>query len=171
ALNPALELAARGILERYGVELIGADVAAIRKAEDRDLFKQAMLAIGLEVPRSGFATSLDEAMAVLREVGLPAIIRPSRTLGGTGGSIAETAQEYAEAVTWGLDASPIRQLLIEESIAGWKEFEREVRRDKRDNDVIACSIENFEPLQDQAAAPTRAAPAHPLTEKDTRARG
>src|SRR5438445_209512 len=130
ALNLALELAARGVLERYRVELIGADVAAIRKAEDRDLFKQAMLAIGLEVPKSGFATSLDEAMAVLREVGLPAIIRPSRTLGGTGGSIAETAQEYAEAVTWGLDASPIRQLLIEESIAGWKEFELEVMRDK-----------------------------------------
>ncbi len=101
ALNLALELARRGVLERYGVELIGANVAAIRKAEDRDLFKEAMLRIGLEVPKSGFATSLDEAAAVLRDVGLPAIIRPSRTLGGTGGSIAETEAEYRAAVVVG----------------------------------------------------------------------
>src|SRR5690349_4851932 len=155
ALNLALELAAHGVLERYGVELIGADVAAIRKAEDRDLFKQAMLAIGL-----------DEAMAVLREVGLPAIIRPSRTLGGTGGSIAETAQEYEEAVTWGLDASPIRQLLIEESIAGWKEFELEVMRDKRDNVVIVCSIENVDPMGVHTGDSITVAPAQTLTDRE-----
>ena len=146
ALNLALALAARGALERYGVELIGANIEAIRKAEDRDLFKEAMLRIGLEVPKSGFATSPDQAAAVLRDVGLPAIIRPSRTLGGTGGSIAETAAEYGAAVAWGLEASPIRQILIEESIAGWKEFELEVMRDTRDNVVIICSIENFDPM-------------------------
>ncbi|HUE38615.1 MAG TPA: carbamoyl-phosphate synthase large subunit, partial [Candidatus Binatia bacterium] len=166
ALNLALELARRGVLERYGVELIGASVAAIRKAEDRDLFKAAMLAIGLEVPKSGFATSLDEATAVLRDVGLPAIIRPSRTLGGTGGSIAETEAEYEAAVTWGLDASPIRQLLIEESIAGWKEFELEVMRDRRDNVVIVCSIENFDPMGVHTGDSITVAPAQTLTDKE-----
>jgi carbamoyl-phosphate synthase large subunit len=166
ALNLALELARRGVLERYGVELIGANVEAIRKAEDRDLFKEAMLRIGLEVPKSGFATSLDEATAVLRDVGLPAIIRPSRTLGGTGGSIAETAAEYEAAVTWGVEASPIRQVLIEESIAGWKEFELEVMRDRRDNVVIICSIENFDPMGVHTGDSITVAPAQTLTDKE-----
>ncbi len=165
-LNIALALAERGVLERYGVELIGADVAAIRKAEDRDLFKEAMLAIGLDVPKSGLASSLDEASAVLRDVGLPAIIRPSRTLGGTGGSIAETAAEYEAAVAWGLDASPIRQVLIEESIAGWKEFELEVMRDRRDNVVIICSIENFDPMGVHTGDSITVAPAQTLTDKE-----
>jgi carbamoyl-phosphate synthase large subunit len=166
ALNLALELARRGVLERYGVELIGADVAAIRKAEDRDLFKDAMLAIGLEVPKSGFATTPAEALSVLRDVGLPAIIRPSRTLGGTGGSIAESQREYEDAVAWGLDASPIRQILIEESIAGWKEFELEVMRDKRDNVVIVCSIENFDPMGIHTGDSITVAPAQTLTDKE-----
>ncbi|MET0153221.1 MAG: carbamoyl phosphate synthase large subunit, partial [Candidatus Binatia bacterium] len=166
ALNLALELARRGVLERYGVELIGANVAAIRKAEDRDLFKEAMLRIGLEVPKSGFATSLDEAAAVLRDVGLPAIIRPSRTLGGTGGSIAETEGEYEAAVSWGVEASPIRQVLIEESIAGWKEFELEVMRDRRDNVVIICSIENFDPMGVHTGDSITVAPAQTLTDKE-----
>jgi carbamoyl-phosphate synthase large subunit len=166
ALNLALELARRGVLERYGVELIGANVEAIRKAEDRDLFKDAMLRIGLEVPKSGFATSLDEAAEVLREVGLPAIIRPSRTLGGTGGSIAETEAEYQAAVSWGVEASPIRQVLIEESIAGWKEFELEVMRDRRDNVVIICSIENFDPMGVHTGDSITVAPAQTLTDKE-----
>src|SRR5436190_1396716 len=166
ALNLALALAARGALERYGVELIGANVEAIRKAEDRDLFKEAMLRIGLDVPKSGFATSPEQAAAVLRDVGLPAIIRPSRTLGGTGGSIAETAAEYEAAVAWGLDASPIRQVLIEESIAGWKEFELEVMRDTRDNVVIICSIENFDPMGVHTGDSITVAPAQTLTDKE-----
>lgn len=166
ALNLALALAARGALERYGVELIGANVEAIRKAEDRDLFKEAMLRIGLAVPKSGFATSPDQAAAVLHDVGLPAIIRPSRTLGGTGGSIAETAAEYGAAVAWGLEASPIRQILIEESIAGWKEFELEVMRDTRDNVVIICSIENFDPMGVHTGDSITVAPAQTLTDKE-----
>ncbi len=166
ALNLALELARRGVLERHGVELIGANVEAIRKAEDRDLFKEAMLRIGLEVPKSGFASSLDEAAAVLRDVGLPAIIRPSRTLGGTGGSIAETEAEYGAAVSWGVEASPIRQVLIEESIAGWKEFELEVMRDRRDNVVIICSIENFDPMGVHTGDSITVAPAQTLTDKE-----
>jgi carbamoyl-phosphate synthase large subunit len=166
ALNLALELARRGALERYGVELIGANVGAIRKAEDRDLFKEAMLRIGLEVPKSGFASSLDEARAVLRDVGLPAIIRPSRTLGGTGGSIAETEAEWVAAVSWGVDASPIRRVLIEESIAGWKEFELEVMRDRRDNVVIICSIENFDPMGVHTGDSITVAPAQTLTDKE-----
>ncbi len=166
ALNLALALAARGALERYGVELIGANVDAIRKAEDRDLFKEAMLKIGLDVPKSGFATGPDQAAAVLRDVGLPAIIRPSRTLGGTGGSIAETAAEYDAAVAWGLEASPIRQVLIEESIAGWKEFELEVMRDTRDNVVIICSIENFDPMGVHTGDSITVAPAQTLTDKE-----
>jgi carbamoyl-phosphate synthase large subunit len=166
ALNLALELAKRGILERHGVELIGANVDAIRKAEDRDLFKSAMLAIGLDVPKSGFATTLDEAMAVIEEVGLPAIIRPSRTLGGSGQSIAETREEYEESVKIGLDASPIRQILIEESIAGWKEFELEVMRDTRDNVVIICSIENFDPMGVHTGDSITVAPAQTLTDKE-----
>ena len=165
-LNIALALAERGALERYGVELIGANVAAIRKAEDRDLFKEAMLRIGLEVPRSGFASTMEEAEAVRRAIGLPAIIRPSRTLGGTGGSIAETPEEFREAALWGLDASPIRQVLIEESIAGWKEFELEVMRDTRDNVVIICSIENFDPMGVHTGDSITVAPAQTLTDKE-----
>jgi carbamoyl-phosphate synthase large subunit len=165
-LNLALELAARGVLERYGVELIGADVAAIRKAEDRDLFKDIMMSIGLDLPRSGWATTEVEAMEVMKQVGLPAIVRPSRTLGGTGGGIAETPEEFAEVVRWGLASSPISQVLIEESIAGWKEFELEVMRDRRDNVVIICSIENFDPMGVHTGDSITVAPAQTLTDKE-----
>ena len=148
-LNLAIELAETGVLDRFGVELIGARIDAIKKAEDRELFKQAMRRIGLDVPRSGCAHSRAEADALRAELGLPLIIRPSRTLGGTGGNIAATDEEFALYSTWGLDASPIDEILIEESIAGWKEFELEVMRDGRDNVVIICSIENPRPVAHQ----------------------
>src|SRR5207249_3961835 len=125
-LNLALDLAAAGVLERHGVELIGASVAAIRRAEDRDLFKETMASIGLDLPRSGYARSIAEAEAIRRDLGLPLIIRPSRTLGGTGGSFATTDEEFRANVAWGLEASPVHEILVEESIAGWKEFELEV---------------------------------------------
>ncbi|MGH7858831.1 MAG: carbamoyl-phosphate synthase large subunit, partial [Candidatus Binatia bacterium] len=166
ALNTALEVAERGVLDRYGVELIGAKVEAIKKAEDRDLFKQTMMSIGLDLPRSGWATTELEAREVLRRIGLPAIIRPSRTLGGTGGNIATTPEEYEEYARWGIDASPIRQVLIEESIAGWKEFELEVMRDRKDNVVIICSIENFDPMGVHTGDSITVAPAQTLTDKE-----
>jgi carbamoyl-phosphate synthase large subunit len=165
-LNLALELAARGVLERHGVELIGASVAAIRKAEDRDLFKETMMSIGLDLPKSGWATTEFEATEVMKHVGLPAIVRPSRTLGGTGGGIAESSEEFAEVVRWGLASSPISQVLIEESIAGWKEFELEVMRDRRDNVVIVCSIENFDPMGVHTGDSITVAPAQTLTDKE-----
>ena len=165
-LNMALELAANGVLERYGVELIGAKVEAIRKAEDRELFKAAMQRIGLEVPRSGIAHSQGEADRLLAEIGLPLIIRPSRTLGGTGGNIATTPEEFARYTAWGLESSPIREILIEESIAGWKEFELEVMRDGRDNVVIVCSIENLDPMGVHTGDSITVAPAQTLTDKE-----
>src|SRR3990172_10339110 len=145
-LNLALDLAAAGVLDRYGVDLIGASVDAIKRAEDRDLFKATMASIGLDLPRSGIAHSLADAARIEAEIGLPVIIRPSRTLGGTGGNFATTAEEFLHHVTWGLEASPIHEVLIEESIAGWKEFELEVMRDGKDNVVVVCSIENFDPM-------------------------
>lgn len=165
-LNVALELAASGVLDRYGVELIGAKVPAIRKAEDRDLFKAAMLRIGLDLPRSGYARSLAEAQAIRNEIGLPLIIRPSRTLGGTGGSLVDTEEEFAEQVQRGLAASPVGEVLVEESIAGWKEFELEVMRDGKDNVVIVCSIENFDPMGVHTGDSITVAPAQTLTDKE-----
>jgi carbamoyl-phosphate synthase large subunit len=165
-LNTAIELAEQGILKRYGVELIGAKLPAIKKAEDRDLFKAAMQRIGLDLPRSGYARSVDEAQAVLAQLGLPVIIRPSRTLGGSGGSIAETAEEFLGLVRHGFAASPTHELLIEESIAGWKEFELEVMRDGRDNVVIVCSIENFDPMGVHTGDSITVAPAQTLTDKE-----
>ena len=165
-LNTALEVAERGVLDRYGVELIGASVDAIRKAEDRDLFKETMLSIGLDLPRSGWATTAEEAQCILESIGLPLIIRPSRTLGGTGGNIAATRAEFDACVRWGLDASPIRQVLIEESIAGWKEFELEVMRDRKDNVVIVCSIENFDSMGIHTGDSITVAPAQTLTDKE-----
>jgi len=165
-LNSAIELAERGILDRYGVELIGAKLPAIKKAEDRDLFKVAMQRIGLDVPRSGYARSMDEALAIRQELGLPLIIRPSRTLGGTGGSIASTEDEFREQAFRGLDASPTHEVLIEESIAGWKEFELEVMRDAKDNVVIVCSIENFDALGVHTGDSITVAPAQTLTDKE-----
>src|SRR6184192_3838832 len=165
-LNLALDLAAAGVLARHKVELIGASVDAIRRAEDRDLFKTTMASIGLDLPRSGYARSLEEAEAIRRELGLPLIIRPSRTLGGTGGSFATTDEEFRTNVAWGLEASPVHEILVEESIAGWKEFELEVMRDGRDNVVIVCSIENFDPMGVHTGDSITVAPAQTLTDKE-----
>jgi carbamoyl-phosphate synthase large subunit len=165
-LNVAIDLAEGGILDRYGVELIGAKLPAMKKAEDRNLFKAAIERIGLGLPRSGYARSMEEAIAVRDEIGLPVIIRPSRTLGGSGGSIATTREEFHDDVYRGLDASPTHEVLIEESIAGWKEFELEVMRDGRDNVVIVCSIENFDPMGVHTGDSITVAPAQTLTDKE-----
>src|SRR4030095_1846109 len=146
ALNTALALAKDGTLERLGVELIGANAEAIEKAEDRLKFREAMDRIGLESPRSAIAHSLGDGWAALDHVGLPAIIRPSFTLGGTGGGIAYNREEFEAIVRTGLEASPTTEVLIDESVGGWKEFEMEVVRDKADNAIIVCSIENVDPM-------------------------
>jgi carbamoyl-phosphate synthase large subunit len=166
ALNLTLELAEAGVLERWGVKLIGASIAAIKKAEDRDLFKQAMVKIGLEVPASAIAHSLQEADAVRAQIGLPVIIRPSRTLGGTGGSIARSPEDFRAKILWGLDSSPIHEILIEESVEGWKEFELEVMRDSADNVVIVCSIENLDAMGVHTGDSITVAPAQTLTDKE-----
>jgi len=165
-LNLALDLAAAGVLERYGVRLIGANVDAIRRAEDRDLFKETIRSIGLDLPQSGIARSVEEAEAVKNRIGLPLIIRPSRTLGGTGGNFATTEAEFRAHIGWGLDASPTHEVLIEQSIAGWKEFELEVMRDTKDNVVIVCSIENFDPMGVHTGDSITVAPAQTLTDKE-----
>ena len=165
-LNLAIDLAEAGILDRYGVELIGAKLPAIKKAEDRNLFKAAMERIGLDLPRSGYIHSLEEAYALRDSLGLPLIIRPSRTLGGAGGGIVQTPQEFQAIVEWGLHASPTHEVLVEESIAGWKEFELEVMRDTQDNVVIICSIENFDPLGVHTGDSITVAPAQTLTDKE-----
>jgi carbamoyl-phosphate synthase large subunit len=146
ALNLALALADRGVLDKWSVQLIGASERAVRLAEDRELFKQAMIEIGAEVPRSGTARSMAEAEAVVARIGLPAVVRPSFTLGGTGGSSPRTPEEFRRAVEHGLAESPAREVLIEESVEGWKEFELEVMRDHADNVIIVCSIENFDAM-------------------------
>jgi carbamoyl-phosphate synthase large subunit len=166
ALNIAVALAESGVLERYGVELIGAKLDAIRKAESRELFKAAMQRIGLEVPASGHARSHDEAQAIVSTLGFPVIIRPSFTLGGTGGNIAYNQEEFARHVEWGLSASPNHEILIEESVLGWKEFELEVMRDLHDNVVIICSIENFDPMGVHTGDSITVAPAQTLTDKE-----
>jgi len=165
-LNTALAVAENGVLEKYGVELIGADVPAIQKAEDRNLFKQAMARIGIEVAPSGHAHSLAEAWAIVKDTGFPAIIRPSFTLGGTGGSIAENEEEFENLVSSGLAASPNREVLIEKSLLGWKEYELEVMRDRMDNVVIVCSIENFDPMGIHTGDSITVAPAQTLTDKE-----
>ena len=166
ALNLAVALAEAGVLEHYGVELIGAKLAAIKKAEDRDLFKQVMQDIGLAVPRSACITSADEAPHVLAELGLPLIIRPSFTLGGTGGNVAHTLQEFEEYVAWGLTTSPQHQVLIEASVLGWKEYELEVMRDLADNVVIICSIENVDAMGVHTGDSITVAPAQTLSDKE-----
>ena len=166
ALNTAVAVAENGVLEKYGVELIGAKLPAIKMAEDRTLFKEAMQRIGLEVPRSGFAHNHGEAMAIVSEVGFPAIIRPSFTLGGTGGGIAYNMEEYEKMAVAGIEASPISEILVEESVIGWKEFELEVMRDTRDNVVIICSIENFDPMGVHTGDSITVAPAQTLTDKE-----
>ena len=166
ALNCALDLAKNGVLDKYGVELIGASREAIDKAEDREKFKQAMTRIGLSSARSAIAHSLEEALQVQAMVGYPAIIRPSFTLGGTGGGIAYNRQEFLDICERGLEASPTRELLIEESVIGWKEFEMEVIRDRKDNCIIVCAIENFDPMGVHTGDSITVAPAQTLTDKE-----
>ena len=165
-LNCALDLAREGVLKRYGVEMIGASREAIDKAEDRELFKEAMQAIGLETVRGAIAHSMEEAFQVQATVGYPAIIRPSFTLGGSGGGIAYNQEEFIEICERGLDASPTQELLIEECIFGWKEFEMEVVRDHRDNCIIICSIENVDPMGMHTGDSITVAPAQTLTDKE-----
>lgn len=169
ALNVAVQLAESGELERNGVELIGAKLRAIRKAENRELFADAMKKIGLEVPRGIFVRSESEAESALRQLGLPLVVRPSFTLGGTGGGIADTEQEYFDIVRRGLSASPIGEVLVEESIVGWKEYELEVIRDLADNVIIVCSIENFDPMGVHTGDSITVAPAQTLTDKQYQA--
>ncbi|WP_143895059.1 carbamoyl-phosphate synthase large subunit [Tepidimonas sediminis] len=166
ALNCALDLWRHGVLERYGCELIGARPEAIDKAEDRQKFKEAMTRIGLESARSGIAHSMEEAWAVQRTVGFPCVIRPSFTLGGTGGGIAYNPEEFETICKRGLEASPTSELLIEESLVGWKEFEMEVVRDKADNCIIVCSIENLDPMGVHTGDSITVAPAQTLTDKE-----
>jgi carbamoyl-phosphate synthase large subunit len=165
-LNIAVALAEDGVLDRFGVELIGAKLPAIKKAEDRELFKAAMQKIGLRLPRSANVKSLEEARATVAKTGYPAIIRPSFTLGGTGGSIAYNPEELDEAIRWGLQQSPVGTVLVEESVIGWKEFELEVMRDLADNVVIICSIENFDPMGVHTGDSITVAPAQTLTDKE-----
>src|SRR5215471_18248281 len=166
ALNLAVALAEDGTLERFGVELIGAKLEAIKVSEDRMLFKRAMEEIGLVMPRSGFVKSLEEARLLIESVGYPAIIRPSFTLGGTGGGIAFNAEEFEETAERGLAASPISEILVEESIIGWKEYELEVMRDLADNVVIICSIENFDAMGVHTGDSITVAPAQTLTDRE-----
>ncbi len=165
-LNLSVELCESGILEQYGVEMIGANLEAIEVAEDRRLFRRAMEEIGLEVPRSGFARSLEEAHQIAAEVGLPAVVRPSYTLGGSGGGLAFNSEEFDGIVAQGLQLSPIHEVLVEESIKGWKEFELEVMRDLNDNVVIICSIENFDPMGVHTGDSITVAPAQTLTDRE-----
>ncbi len=166
ALNVSVELAESGVLDKYGVELIGAKLPAIQKAEDRALFKEAMIEIGLEVPQSGIAHTVHEALELVQEIGFPAIIRPAFTLGGTGGGIAYNIEEYEKMVAKGLALSPISELLIEESVIGWKEFELEVMRDGADNVVIICSIENVDAMGVHTGDSITVAPIQTLTDKE-----
>lgn len=166
ALNCAMDLAKHGVLEKYGIELIGASPEAIEKAEDRLKFKEAMDRIGLGSARSGIAYSLDDALAVQKKIGFPAIIRPSFTLGGSGGGIAYNMEEFLAICTRGLELSPTHELLIEESLLGWKEYEMEVVRDHNDNCIIVCSIENLDPMGIHTGDSITVAPAQTLTDKE-----
>lgn len=166
ALNCALDCVREGVLQKYGVELIGASREAIDKAEDRELFQKAMHKIGLQTPTSGLAHSMDEAWEILEKIGFPAIIRPSFTMGGSGGGIAYNRDEYAEICQRGLELSPTTEILIDESILGWKEYELEVVRDKNDNCIIVCSIENLDPMGIHTGDSITVAPAQTLTDKE-----
>jgi len=166
ALNVAMSLGDMGVLDKYNVELIGANINSIRKAEDRDLFKKAMLDIDLDVPESGLASNIEEANEILNRIKLPIIIRPAFTLGGAGGNIVYNREDFVELVKKGLDESPIRQVLLEESVIGWKEFELEVMRDKNDNVVIICSIENFDPMGVHTGDSITVAPQQTLTDRE-----
>jgi len=166
ALNCAIALAKNGVLEKYNVELIGASIDAIKKAEDRSLFQKAMDKIGLETPRNAIVKTMEEAINALPNIGLPAIIRPSFTLGGAGGGVAYTEEDFRQIVAYGLMMSPTNEVLIDESIIGWKEFEMEVVRDKNDNSIIICSIENVDPMGVHTGDSITVAPALTLTDKE-----
>ena len=166
ALNAAVALAERGILDKYGVRLIGANLTAIKKGEDRDLFRQAMTRIGLECPRSNVCHTLEEAEAAVKQTGIPAVVRPAFTLGGTGGGIAYNIEEFRELAAWGLSQSPTTEILVEESVLGWKEYELEVVRDLKDNVVIVCSIENLDPMGVHTGDSITVAPAQTLTDRE-----
>ncbi len=165
-LNVAVQAFERGILDHYGVQMIGANYESIKKAEDRRRFKESMKAIGLDLPRSNYAYSLQEAFGVAEEIGFPLIIRPSFTLGGTGGSVAYNIKEFEEMASLGLESSMIDEILVEESVLGWKEYELEVMRDLQDNVVIICSIENFDPMGIHTGDSITVAPAQTLTDKE-----
>ncbi len=166
ALNVAMNLADMGVFDKYGVELIGANIKSIKKAEDRELFKKAMIDIGLSVPESGLASSIEEALEVLERIKLPLIVRPAFTLGGTGGNIIYNKEDFVELVKKGLDESPISQVLLEESVLGWKEYELEVMRDRKDNVVIICSIENLDPMGIHTGDSITVAPQQTLTDRE-----
>ncbi len=166
ALNIAVSLAQSGVLERNGVEMIGAKLDAIEKAEDRELFKDTVTAIGLDVPKGGFVRTMEQAMEIIQRVGFPAIIRPSYTLGGMGGGVAYNIEEFEGIARHGLSVSPISEILIEESVLGWKEFELEVMRDRKDNVVIVCSIENVDAMGVHTGDSITVAPAQTLTDRE-----
>ncbi len=165
-LNTAVKLAESGVLKKYGVKLLGANLAAIKRAEERDRFKKTIEKIGLEVPKSGYVHSWREAEKLVEEIGFPVIIRPSYTLGGMGGNVAYNMTEFEERIKWGLSLSPINQVLVEESVVGWKEYELEVMRDNKDNVVIVCSIENIDPMGIHTGDSVTVAPAQTLTDKE-----
>src|SRR5207237_4939948 len=165
-LNTAMDLARHGVLDRYGVEMIGARADVIDKAEDRQKFKDAMIKIGLDVPKSGLVHGIAAAQAIREGVGMPCVLRPSFTLGGSGGGIAYNREEFNELIAHGLDLSPTHEVLVEESVIGWKEFELEVMRDRADNVVIVCSIENFDPMGIHTGDSITVAPAQTLTDKE-----
>jgi len=166
ALNLAVELSDAGVLEKYNVEMIGAKAPAVKMAEDRLLFKHAMKEIGLDTPTSEVVGDMRDAQRVIQKIGFPAVIRPSFTLGGAGGGIVYNNEEYEEIVQRGLDLSPVHEVLIEESVLGWKEFEMEVMRDVADNVVIICSIENFDPMGVHTGDSVTVAPAQTLTDRE-----
>jgi carbamoyl-phosphate synthase large subunit len=166
ALNLAVELADSGVLEKYGVKLIGAQLEAIKKAEDRLLFKDAMTRIGLDVPRSALVNNLKDGMDFAAKIGFPLVLRPSFTLGGSGGGIAYNREELMDLLARGLDLSPVHEVLLEESVLGWKEYELEVMRDLKDNVIIVCSIENFDPMGVHTGDSITVAPAQTLSDRE-----
>ncbi|NLY94792.1 MAG: carbamoyl phosphate synthase large subunit, partial [Myxococcales bacterium] len=166
ALNLALALHARGTLEKYGVELIGAKVEAIRKGEERELFKAAMEKIGLECPRAVVARTLEEAEVAVEKIGFPLILRPSLTMGGSGGGVAYNREEFDRAIRWAFAQSPVHECLIEESLLGWKEYELEVIRDSADNFAVICTIENLDPMGVHTGDSITIAPAMTLTDRE-----
>ncbi|HLD69572.1 MAG TPA: carbamoyl-phosphate synthase large subunit, partial [Candidatus Omnitrophota bacterium] len=166
ALNIAMKLHENGVLAKYNVKLIGADYEVIKKAEDRELFKKAVLKIGLEVARSEFAHNMEEAKRAVEKIEFPVIIRPSFTLGGTGGGSANDMEEFERAAAIGIESSIINEIIIEESVVGWKEYELEVMRDNKDNVVVVCSIENFDPMGVHTGDSITVAPAQTLTDRE-----